>query len=134
MRSPSGPEVRIGDTGVMVNGDRMVFLGFGKYARADKIYALEPLGEGERGHGRRTRVWIEGVPDPIIASRTERTILLEMGAGDAAAGSQIVDQALDLAERLAEQTQAGRVDLTDPRRRARRPPQATSRPAQAQPL
>ena len=24
----------------------MVFLGFGKYARADRIYALEPLGEG----------------------------------------------------------------------------------------
>ena len=114
-----------------VNGDRMVFLGFGKYARADKIYALEPLGEGERGHGRRTRVWIEGVPDPIIASRTERTILLEMGAGDAAAGSQIVDQALDLAERLAEQTQAGRVDLTDLGRRARRLLEATSRPAEA---
>ena len=109
----------------------MVFLGFGKYARADKIYALEPLGEGERGHGRRTRVWIEGVPDPIIASPTERTILLEMGAGDAAAGSQIVDQALDLAERLAEQTQAGRVDLTDLGRRARRLLEATSRPAEA---
>jgi len=109
----------------------MVFLGFGKYARADKIYALEPLGEGERGHGRRTRVWIEGVPDPIIASRTERTILLEMGAGDAGAGSQIVDQALDLAERLAEQTQAGRVDLTDLGRRARRLLEATSRPAEA---
>ena len=109
----------------------MVFLGFGKYARADKIYALEPLGEGERGHGRRTRVWIEGVPDPIIASRTERTILLEMGAGDAEAGSQIVDQALDLAERLAEQTQAGRVDLTDLGRRARRLLEATSRPAEA---
>src|SRR5947208_13153935 len=110
----------------------MVFLGFGKYARADKIYALEPLGEGERGHGRRTRVWIEGVPDPIIASRTERTILLEMGAGDAAAGSQIVDQALDLAERLAEQTQAGRVDLTDLGRRARRLLEATSKPVDAE--
>ena len=106
----------------------MVFLGFGKYARADKIYALEPLGEGERGHGRRTRVWIEGVPDPIIASRTERTILLEMGAGDAAAGSQIVDQALDLAERLAEQTEKGRVDLNDLGRRARRLLEATAKP------
>ena len=39
----------------------MVFLGFGKWARADRIYALEPLGEGERGHGRRTRVWVEGI-------------------------------------------------------------------------
>ena len=106
----------------------MVFLGFGKYARADKIYALEPLGEGERGHGRRTRVWIEGVPDPIIASRTERTILLEMGQADAGASSQIVDQALDLAERLAEQTQAGRVDLADLGRRARRLLEATAKP------
>jgi hypothetical protein len=105
----------------------MVFLGFGKYARADKIYALEPLGEGERGHGRRTRVWIEGVPDPIVASRTERTILLDMGEGHAA-NVQIVDQALDLAERLAEQTSAGRVDLADLGRRARRLLEATSRP------
>src|SRR4029453_6435565 len=110
----------------MANG-RMVFLGFGKYARADKIYALEPLGEGERGHGRRTRVWIEGVPDPIVASRTERTILHDMGH-DTAGGSPIVDQALDLAERLAEQTEQGRVDLNDLGRRARRLLQATSAP------
>jgi len=103
----------------------MVFLGFGKYARADKIYALEPLGEGERGHGRRTRVWIEGVPDPIVASRTERTILLDMGE-TAVENTQIVDQAVDLAERLVEQTQAGRVDLGDLGRRARRLLEATS--------
>ena len=57
----------------------MVFLGFGKYARADKIYALEPLTGDERGGGRRTRVWIEGVAEPIVAGRTERTILHEMG-------------------------------------------------------
>ena len=105
----------------------MITLGFGKYARADKIYALEPLGEGERGHGRRTRVWIEGVPDPIVASRTERTILHDMGQ-DAVGNSPIVDQALDLAERLAEQTEQGRVDLNDLGRRARRLLQATSAP------
>jgi hypothetical protein len=107
---------------------RMVFLGFGKYARADKIYALEPLGEGDRGHGRRTRVWVEGVPDPIVASRTERTILHDMGE-DAAAGSPLVDDALDLAERLAEQAQAGRVDLADLGRRARRLLEASAKPA-----
>src|SRR4029453_11159264 len=106
---------------------RMIFLGFGKYGRADKIYALEPLGEGERGHGRRTRVWIEGVPDPIVASRTERTILHDMGH-DTAAGSPIVDQALDLAERLAEQTEQGRGALKDPRPRARRPLRTNSAP------
>jgi hypothetical protein len=105
----------------------MIFLGFGKYARADKIYALEPLGEGDRGHGRRTRVWIEGVPDPIVASRTERTILHDMGQ-DAAVTSPLVDQAIDLAERLAEQTQAGRVDLADLGRRARRLLETTAKP------
>src|SRR3954453_22918141 len=89
----------------------MIVLGFGKYARADKIYALEPLAEGERGHGRRTRVWIEGVPDPLVASRTERTILHDMGHDDAAP-SPLLDDALELAERLAEQTQAGRGDLS----------------------
>ena len=41
---------------------KMVFLGFGKYARADKIYALEPLRGDERGGGRRTRVWVEESP------------------------------------------------------------------------
>ena len=106
----------------------MIFLGFGKFARADKIYALEPLGEGERGHGRRTRVWIEGVPDPIIASRTERTILHDMGQ-DTVGGSPIVDQALDLAERLVEQTQAGRVDLGDLGRRARRLLESSAHPS-----
>src|SRR5919198_6130062 len=112
----------------MADPARMIFLGFGKYARADKIYALEPLAEGERGHGRRTRVWIEGVPDPIVASRTERTILHDMGQ-DTAAASPVVDQALELAERLVEQTQAGRVDLGDLSRRARRLLEATSRPS-----
>ena len=111
----------------MAEANRMIFLGFGKYARADKIYALEPLGEGDRGHGRRTRVWIEGVPDPIIASRTESTILHDMGQ-DAATESVIVAQAIELAERIAEQTQAGRVDLTDLGRRARRLLEATARP------
>ena len=110
----------------------MIFLGFGKYARADKIYALEPLAEGERGHGRRTRVWIEGVPDPIVASRTERTILHDMGheAGD----TVLLDGALDLAERLAAAADEGRVDLGDLGRRARKVLAATSRPTESEPL
>ena len=64
----------------------MVFLGHGKYARADRIFALEPIAD-DRGDGRRTRVWVEGIPEPLIASRTERTILADMAqAGvDAAA-------------------------------------------------
>jgi hypothetical protein len=96
----------------------MIFLGFGKFARADKIYALEPLRGDERGGGRRTRVWVEGVPSPIVASRTERTILHDMGQ-DAATQSPVIDDALDLAERLVAAADAGRVDLSDLGRRAR---------------
>ena len=129
----SSPTVRgypppAGHNRVMANGaNRMVFLGFGKYARADKIYALEPLTGDDRGGGRRTRVWIEGVPDPIIAGRTERTILHEMGQ-EAAANTQVIDQALDLAERIASGVESGRVDLNDLGRRARRLLESTARP------
>lgn len=65
----------------------MVFLGFGKWVRADKIYALEPITGSERGGGRRTRVWVEGISEPIFASRTERTILADMGQDVPAAGA-----------------------------------------------
>jgi hypothetical protein len=98
---------------------RMVSLGFGKFARADRIYALEPLVGEERGDGRRTKVWVEGIADPIIASRTEATILRDMGQ-NAAADAPLMDEALDLASRLATAAEAGRVDLGDLGRRARR--------------
>lgn len=58
----------------------MVFLGFGKYVRADRIYALEPIVGEERGNGRRTLVWVEGMASAMIAARTQETILEEMGA------------------------------------------------------
>ena len=103
----------------------MIFLGFGKYARADKIYALEPIRGDDRGGGRRTRVWIEGVPDPVIASRTERTILSEMGQ-EAAANVEIVDDALALARQVVEGAEQGRLDLADLQRRARRLLEATT--------
>ena len=64
----------------MSNAPRMVFLGFGKYVRADRIYALEPIVGEERGNGRRTLVWVEGMDGAMVASRTQETILEEMGA------------------------------------------------------
>jgi hypothetical protein len=111
----------------MADGNRMVFLGFGKYARADKIYAVEPIRDDRRGYGRRTLVWVEGVSEPIVASRTERTILADMGE-DSAFRKPLLDDALDLAERLAEQSQSGKVDLADLGRRARRLLEATAKP------
>ena len=111
----------------MADAARMIFLGFGKYARADKIYALEPLRGDERGGGRRTRVWVEGVPEPIVASRTERTILSEMGQ-EAAANVEIVDDAVALARRMVEGAEQGRLDLADLHRRARRLLESTTSP------
>jgi hypothetical protein len=59
-------------------GHGMVFLGFGKYVRADRIYALEPITGEERGSGSRTLVWVEGISEPVVASRTQETILAEI--------------------------------------------------------
>jgi hypothetical protein len=111
----------------MVDGaPKMVFLGFGKFARADKIYALEPLRGGDRGEGRRTRVWVEGIAEPIVASRTERSILAEMGVRDAGR-VQMLDEAVKLAERIVEDADKGRVDLADLGRRARRLLESTAK-------
>lgn len=111
----------------------MVFLGFGKFARADKIYALEPLTGGDRGDGRRTRVWVEGIAEPIVASRTERSILAEMGFRDAGR-VQIMDDAVKLAERIVEDADKGRVDLADLGKRARKLLESTAKTDQGEQL
>lgn len=105
----------------------MISLGFGKFARSDRIYALERLVGDERGDGRRTRVWVEGIGDAVIASRTEGTILRDMGQ-DAAAAAPLLEEAVDLAARLAAAADAGRVDLADLGRRARRLLASTTSP------
>jgi hypothetical protein len=112
---------------------RMIFLGFGKYVRADKIYALQPITGDNRGGGQRTLVWVEGVSDPIVASRTERTILHDMGQ-ESVAGSPILDEALSLAERLAEDAASGRVDLADLGRRARKLLESSGKPGDSSQL
>ena len=62
-----------------IKRDRMVFLGYGKYWRSDAIIGLMPI-EEERGPKRRTNVFVQGRAEPIIASRTEQSILDDMGA------------------------------------------------------
>ena len=117
-----------------VASPRMVFLGFGKWARADRIYALEPLEGDERGarppdarlgRGRAgaDRRLAHRADDP--RTRWART------AGQA---SPVLDEALDLAERLATAVEEGRVDLGDLGRRARRVLERTARPPEAEQL
>lgn len=64
---------------------QFVSLGLGRFARADRIIALEPIEGEERGPGRRTRVWLDGRAEPVVASRSEAAILADLGgAADAA--------------------------------------------------
>ena len=60
----------------------MVSLGYGRWVKADRIFALVPVEGEQRGDGRRTYVHVEGVANPIVASRSERAILAEIaGSG-----------------------------------------------------
>jgi hypothetical protein len=56
----------------------MVPLGYGKFARADRVYALLPIEGPQRGDGRRTLVYVEGVEEPIVASRSEAAIARDL--------------------------------------------------------
>ena len=57
---------------------RMIALGYGKFVRADRVFAVVPLDPGERGDGRRTYVHVEGLAEPLVASRSERAILADV--------------------------------------------------------
>ena len=59
---------------------RMVSLGYGKFVRADRVFAVIPLEGDERGEGRRTYVHVDGLSQPIVASRSERAILADVEA------------------------------------------------------
>lgn len=60
-----------------IRENTIIPLGYGKFARSDKIVALDPI-EDNRGPGRRTLVYIENIKNPLIASRTETSILSKM--------------------------------------------------------
>jgi hypothetical protein len=57
---------------------RMVALGYGKFVRADRVFALVPIEGGERRDGRRTYVHVEDLSEPLVASRSERAILADV--------------------------------------------------------
>lgn len=58
----------------------MIPLGYGKFVRADRVFCVVPLEAGERGEGRRTYVHVEGLAEPLVASRSERAILADVEA------------------------------------------------------
>ena len=60
-----------------MQSDRMVSLGYNKFVRSDDVTAVEPLTEG-RGPGRRNLVWVRGLADPIVASRSVAAIVNDL--------------------------------------------------------
>jgi hypothetical protein len=58
----------------------LVPLGYGKYVRADRVFALVPIEGPERGDGKRTLVYVEGIEAPIVASRSEGAIARDLAA------------------------------------------------------
>ena len=56
----------------------LIPLGYGKFVRADRVYALVPLEGPERGEGRRTLVHVEGIAEPLVASRSESAIAADL--------------------------------------------------------
>jgi hypothetical protein len=58
----------------------MIPLGYGKFVRADRVFAVVPIEGDERGEGRRTYVHVDGLGQPLIASRSERAILADVEA------------------------------------------------------
>jgi hypothetical protein len=108
-----------------------VHLGFGKFARADRIYALEPIEPGSRGPGSRTRVWVEGIPQPFVASRSEAAIVRDLGPGAAPMPADLAREAFELLGQVVEQVGGvgpivrreiraeSRLDLDEVERRAR---------------
>ena len=57
---------------------RLVSLGYGRWVRADRVFALVPLPPSDRGDGRRTYVHVDGIAEPLVASRSERAILADV--------------------------------------------------------
>ena len=62
----------------MARVPQLIPLGYGKFVRADRVYALVPLEGRSRGDGRRTLVHVEGIDEPLVASRSEAAIARDM--------------------------------------------------------
>jgi hypothetical protein len=58
----------------------MISLGYGKFVRADRVFALVPLEGSERRDGRRTLVYVEGIDKPLVASRSDGAIASDLAS------------------------------------------------------
>ena len=95
-------DVVVEETVEIIRG-HMVHLGYGRFWRSDEIVGLSPIEEG-RGPGRRTEVYVHGRSEPIVASRTERSILQDMvhAEDEEFAANEARDVMRDLLEDVAD--------------------------------
>ncbi len=86
-----------------IKADRMIHLGYGKYWRSDEIVGLLPIEEG-RGPGRRTEVYVATREEPVVASRSEQSILQDMASlpDEMARAAEARALASDLHDELSE--------------------------------
>ncbi|MBC7229509.1 MAG: hypothetical protein H5T74_03835 [Actinobacteria bacterium] len=86
-----------------IRRNEIIPLGYGKYFRSDKIVGLEPIGDS-RGPARRTYVYVEGRPEPVVASRAEGTILRDLVMSreevEASVAFDLLDRVLHELERV----------------------------------
>ena len=59
---------------------RLVSLGYGKLRPRRPRLRAGPAAADERGDGRRTYVHVDGIAEPLVASRSERAILADVEA------------------------------------------------------
>ena len=57
-----------------VQSGQLVALGYGKYVLSEEVVAVEAITEN-RGPGRRSTVWVRGLAEPLVASRSEGAIV-----------------------------------------------------------
>lgn len=83
-----------------IKRDHMIHLGYAKYWRSDQVVGLIPVEEG-RGPGQRTQVFVATSHEPIMASRSESSILRDMASlPDEARAAEVGSIAEDLVEAL----------------------------------
>ena len=89
---------------------KLISLGHGRYVRSDDVQAVEPVAQG-RGPGRRCLVWVRGVPDPLVASRSEAAIVHDLTtAAEAASPEARAARRSGLLSRIGERLPAQRRD------------------------
>ncbi len=93
--------IRSGRWTITIQSDQLISLGYGRFVRSDEVVAIEPIVE-DRGPGRRTHVWVRGLPEALVASRSEKAIADDLltRAEDAAHLSEMRSLLRSLARRL----------------------------------